>query len=111
MGIKTFIEKIRYAITRNKLVNKFINGKYDLDVIYMPVDGIYGFRRIYYSASIYRDGYYYYSINLTGCVRQRCSIKELRKNISEKLYFAKKYEFDDSYLAHIVNKVILKIYM
>ena len=129
--IKTINEKINYVKTRNKLVKKFINSKYDLDVniyeideiVYKSFDGSTKTKAIedlvewkYYSP-IFEDGYYY-TYNLLPVMKgsnqeypQRYTVEELRKIISKKLDSAERYEFDDSYLAHIAKKVILKIYI
>lgn len=121
MGIKKFIEKIHRIKTRNNLVNKFINGKYDLYIMIYQITET-SFRDFdcitnkiqehtqieecyvngeYYSAA-HKDGYYYsYE---PDWLPRRYSIKEVRKIVKQKIDSAKKYEFDDRYLTHNTKK-------
>lgn len=128
MGIKTFIEKIHRVKARNELVNKFINGEYDLCVnIYQiteikfrdfdwltnttsegtKIEECYVNREYYYA--VHKDRHYY-SYDPEWLPR-RYSIKEVRKIVKRHIDSAKKYEFDDRYLTHNTKKIILTLYI
>lgn len=124
MGIKTFIEKIRGIKTRNKLVNKYINGKYDLEVVvykteevnYNKFDCVNNtISRKRYSTTMFKNGHffedgYYYSYDEWYFPR-RYSVKKLRKIVKKYIDLSKKYEFDVSYLAYIAQLIKLTLYI
>lgn len=136
MGIKTFIEKIRSIKTRNKLVNKYINGKYDLDkkryvtardnLVNNFINDNYSLEVIYKTfnditktTNIKKIEYYaidtwtheYYDVYDTNFYKQRYTVEELRKIISKKIDSTNNYEFDGSYLIYSDKKVILTLYV